>query len=309
MTELYHLFLDQTRCNDLECLRSLDTESIAAANSYLFIDAPTDGFPGPSISFGPILDGNLVKDLPERVLQSGSTKSTTGHIKRVMVGGMQNDGAASTIGTSQPTRTKMHIDWLVTGNPTSWKDLLSIYCRSPTTATVEVVQSIYGAFNGSRSSFLPDGTVDMTPFDEFNNDIIFACHCEAAAKAYSRRGSQGDFWEHFGLSSSSYRYQMSIPPALHAEDLSYWFYDQSIATYYPEVDGKIARTMQRYVRSFILGEELEGWPEYSSGEVDQPVWMNITSDGFHAVSGGDEAELARKCESIIDLFSNPRDGW
>lgn len=100
MTELYHLFLNHTKCTDLDCLRKLDTESIAAANSYLFIDTKPDGFPGPSISFGPILDDDLVKDLPERVLECDQPRATTGHVSRVMVGGMQHDGAGSTIGTT-----------------------------------------------------------------------------------------------------------------------------------------------------------------------------------------------------------------
>jgi hypothetical protein len=100
MTELYHLFLNQTNCSDLDCLRSLDTEVIAAANSYLLIDALTDGFPGPSISFGPIIDTYLVREVPERVLDCAHPGANTGHVSRVMVGGMRNDGAGSTVGRS-----------------------------------------------------------------------------------------------------------------------------------------------------------------------------------------------------------------
>ena len=99
MTELYRSFLNLTSCADVECLRSLNSTPIAEANRYLYQDALPGGFPGPSISFGPILDGKLVTDVPMRVLENTSPPKSKSKIRRIIAGGMLNDGAASTIST------------------------------------------------------------------------------------------------------------------------------------------------------------------------------------------------------------------
>ena len=97
-TELYKSFLNLTNCADIKCLRGLNSTPIFEANRYLYIDAVPNGFPGPSISFGPILDDNFVRQLPLQVLENTKLNSTTGYIKRIIAGGMKNDGVASTIG-------------------------------------------------------------------------------------------------------------------------------------------------------------------------------------------------------------------
>lgn len=170
--------------------------------------------------------------------------------------------------------------------------------------------SLYGDFNGSYQSFLPDGTISETPFDKFSGDILFRCHASIVAKAYSQLGAQNQYWQNQSLpGTTSYKYQLSILPATHGQDLSYYFYDEAIAVAAPNTIADVARKLQHYVRRFILGQDMEDWPEYGSTGLVAPAWMNITNEGLTAASGGDEADRTIRCPAIVGLFSNPGDGW
>lgn len=98
MTQLWNQFLNQTNCTNIACVRAAKPETIIAANRWFFTEAPSGGFPGPNISFTPILDDNLVKDVPLRVLGNDVANSSVSNVKRVISGNMKNEGAASTIG-------------------------------------------------------------------------------------------------------------------------------------------------------------------------------------------------------------------
>lgn len=148
-----------------------------------------------------------------------------------------------------------------------------------------------------------------TPFDEFSGDIIFRCHAEIAAKMYSELGPQSGYWKGSSFSSSAYRYEVSIQPALHGQDLYYYFYNEAIAAGLPTLNAEVARKFQHYLRRFILGQDLEDWLEYSSTGLNNPSWMNVTSEGFQPVTGEDETDRATRCEHIVRLLSNPDDGW
>ncbi|PPJ52236.1 hypothetical protein CBER1_09721 [Cercospora berteroae] len=158
---LWRELLNQTNCADFDCVQQLPESGIAEAYQYHYLEAPSGGFPGSSISYGPVIDGDLVKHLPERVLQqiSRSSPAVPSYVKRIIAGGMKNDGAASTI-----------------GGFTSWAEHISVFARTPSNATISVIQNLYGPFNGSESSFREDGSVEMTPFDTFSGDMIFACY-------------------------------------------------------------------------------------------------------------------------------------
>lgn len=182
----------------------------------------------------------------------------------------------------------------------SWKDQLAIFARTPSLSTIIQIQSLYGAFDGSVAGYAANGSVIATPFGEFGSDIICSCHSQMAAAAWSKQRSP---------LTRSYRYEISIPPALHGQDLNYYFYDPTVAAIDPTLDAQIARRFQSYLRRFILGHELEGWPEYSSTGLGSPWWVNITADGFDVVAGGDETDLSRKCSKIVELLSTQEDGW
>lgn len=89
MTEIYQMFLNATNCTDITCLRQAPTDTIIAANTDLIFNAPSEGWIGPKIGYGPIIDGDIVPDLPDRLLAQGKYHTS---VKKVITADMANDG-------------------------------------------------------------------------------------------------------------------------------------------------------------------------------------------------------------------------
>lgn len=292
MTDIYQQFLNATSCSDVECLRKAPMETLVEANRYMMLDAPPGPFGGPSIGFGPVIDGDLVKDVPERILaQAAENDGPRGHITRVIGGGMKNDGIGNV--------------------NTTWEAIPAQFARTPSNATVQRIGSLYGQPSNSTADTVPDGTPAPTVFDKFYGDIIYVCHSYLAAKLWSaaNQETQSSPCALRQKRHASYRYDQSILPALHGDGLSYCFFDDAIAAVGGTVVSDVARKFQHHVRRFILGRDLEGWPEFGSTGLQTPSWMNVTSDGFQTVIGQDEGLRAERCEAIVELLDNKADGW
>ncbi len=89
MTNIYNLFLNSSGCADIACLRNASSDTIIAANQDLFFNYPSEGWIGPSIGYGPIPDGDLVPDAPDRLLAEGNYHK---EVAKVMAANMANDG-------------------------------------------------------------------------------------------------------------------------------------------------------------------------------------------------------------------------
>jgi carboxylesterase type B len=89
MTALYITLLDAANCTNTSCLRSIPESAIAAANAQLIMNAPPAVGLGPGIGFGPIVDGDLVPELPDVLLAQGRYHRS---VKRVLTANMENDG-------------------------------------------------------------------------------------------------------------------------------------------------------------------------------------------------------------------------
>lgn len=291
MTDIYRQFLNATKCDDATCLRKAPMETLAEANRYMMLDAPPGPFGGPSIGFGPIIDGDLVKDAPEKILaKAAEGGQPTGRVKRVIGGGMKNDG----IGNFNIT----------------WEILLKQFARTPTNSTVQKIASLYGQASNSSGATLPGGTPAPTVFDKFYGDIIYECHSYFAAKMWSRATAKPPSRPCSPPACfASYRYDQSILPALHGGDLNYYFYDAAVAAADKSVVPAVARKFQHYLRRFILGRDMEDWPEFSGTGLQTPSWMNVTREGFQVVVGEDESARAQRCEEIVKLLNKTQDGW
>ena len=283
MTGIYNLFLNYTKCSDAACLRKLSADEMHKANKYMMIDHADGPFGGPSIGFEPIIDGDLVKDVPDRILHK---KPTQGNVKRVIAGGMRSDGI---------------------GNPanSSWPVFLKDFARTPSSSTVDVISSLYA--NDSDLAPATSELAGQTVFDKMYGDIIYECHSYMAARRYAKNGpgrcpSAGDGFE-------AYRYDMSIPPALHANDMYYYFYSSLVAKLKPTTVKKTALQFQDYIRRFILGQSMGSWPEYTANGLASPTWVNVTAEGFKAVVGKEETVRQRRCEALLKLLDKKQDGW
>jgi Carboxylesterase family len=140
-------------------------------------------------------------------------------------------------------------------------------------------------------------------FDTFAKDAVFACHAHLTAKTWGR---------------NAYRYSMSIPPATHGQDQFYYLYTDYLASLvkYP----KTARKLQKYFRNFILdgapgGGCFDDVEDGSNVTISKPWlpygqrgnWMNITAAGF--VPGQSEVDQARRCDLLVQIMEDDRNGW
>lgn len=276
MTEVYELFLDATDCADVACLRELPEEAMVDASKYMALDAPQGEFAAPSIGPQPVIDGNLVLDLPDRVLAENPQRS--GCITRVIAGGMQNEG----------------LGW---ANRT-WPDFVSAFARTPSDATIETIQALYEAPQNESAS-VPEDPLQQTPIGDFYADMHHSCHSYFTA----------EYWPS-DTSTETYRYEMSIPPAAHGQDLNYYFYDSAIEEIASDLVMKeVALEFQANLRRFILGQDMEGWPQYHGESPTAPALINLTADGIVTVVGGEESLLAERCETLLELWGKEEDGW
>ncbi|EFQ98659.1 gut esterase 1 [Nannizzia gypsea CBS 118893] len=123
-------------------------------------------------------------------------------------------------------------------------------------------------------------------------DITYACNAYHTAKAYA---------------SKAQRYVMSVPPAIHALDQSYYFYQDNTTT--PVASVKLAREFQEHVRRFVTDGKnnrkfpsLEDFPKYGHDE----TIFNITLDGWKKEK--DPWETSRRCQILRDILTDPKNG-
>lgn len=102
MTDIYRLFLIAANCSDVACLRNASSDTMMKANQYLFLDVPPGDFPGPGIGFGPIVDEDLIVALPDQILNNTHGPRCRSNVKRVIAGGIANEGAFSSVGKYIP---------------------------------------------------------------------------------------------------------------------------------------------------------------------------------------------------------------
>jgi carboxylesterase type B len=154
--------------------------------------------------------------------------------------------------------------------------------QTPTFNTVEAVASRYPP--------------NSAGFNDFFTDLEFACHAQMLAKTFKE---------------NAYRYVMSIPPATHELDQSYYFYIDNVTT--PgDVDVQLARRFQAYLRDFVLWGDQDGqkdgnirdgmWPEYDEGTI-----FNITKDGFEVAV--DPWSKGGRCDFLQSIVDNPANGF
>jgi hypothetical protein len=89
MTDMCNIFLKATNCASLACFRNVSTATIADANANLILEIPSSGWASPGISYGPVIDGNLVPDLPATLLKKSLYHQSA---ERIMAANMVGDG-------------------------------------------------------------------------------------------------------------------------------------------------------------------------------------------------------------------------
>ncbi|KAJ0269517.1 hypothetical protein COL940_012400 [Colletotrichum noveboracense] len=162
----YDHLLNATNCNDLACLRSLDSDTIQRANRGF-------PFPGqanvPLFPYGPVIDGHLLTGTPSEMLRNGSFAK---HRPLIL-------GSSSTEGTifATPANTTQDVnDFLKTQFPDLTEDDLALA----------------NAQYSSMPRTFPGVNVTQSPkfyqLSQMFGDMAFSCVASGFAAGLSRAG-------------------------------------------------------------------------------------------------------------------------
>lgn len=82
---VYEQILNATGCDTVECMRQIPEEKMKNATAYIFSLFPAGGGGalGPGVGITPLIDGELVSDLPAKAFQEGKFNR---NIKSLIVG-------------------------------------------------------------------------------------------------------------------------------------------------------------------------------------------------------------------------------
>ncbi|KAH8799813.1 putative lipase 2 [Xylogone sp. PMI_703] len=153
--------------------------------------------------------------------------------------------------------------------PTMVRQILS----TASNATVADIQSYYN-YGSNPAKLAWDWTTD----------VLFASNAANIAAAYSTK---------------SRRYIFSIPPSIHGQDLSYYFYVDQETT--PVDNIEIARSMQKILLRFLYGHKID-WPIYGA---DKQI-INVTVNGYEYPLL--PADLKARSDMINRVVLDPTNG-
>ena len=178
--ELYDRVLHKLNCSSLECLRTASSVDLSDANNYIISEAPTESGGG---SFGPGMGISPVVDgsyIPDEPTVLFSQGRFHRSLRQVMIANMENEGMGLVAEENMPG---------------AFPDLV---LKLFTTADKETIDHIESLFP------YPPSTPQKLAWDWLTS-VAYACLARSTAEAYK---------------DSARRYVMTIPPAVHGQDLS-----------------------------------------------------------------------------------------
>ncbi len=194
--EIYQTLLDLTKCTTLQCIKALSEAELSEVNDIMVSKMQNYGGGGnfgPGMGFGPLVDGKTVHDLTPVLLSEQHHK--TG-LQGLIVGSMQNEVDVSSRVDARDTdffqASTLSSDQDM---PQAFPSLVRRILRSASNATASTVQSLY---------HYPQDLPEKLAWD-WTGDAVFFCHALALVVRFKE---------------ITRRYIMSIPPTVHAQDLS-----------------------------------------------------------------------------------------
>ena len=112
------------------------------------------------------------------------------------------------------------------------------------TASDHTVREIQDRYDGTWEEEVPEKLAW-----EWTGDAVFFCHALDLAREY-----EGKTW----------RYVMGVEPAVHGQDMGYYFYPEF--GFGLPVEGEVARGVQRLLGEFVWGEEMVVGVDGGGGE-------------------------------------------
>ncbi|KAL5364872.1 carboxyl ester lipase [Aspergillus floccosus] len=263
--KVYEDVLAATNCTTLQCLQSASPAILQTANHHLLSEVPAGTGGG---AFGPSIGFAPSPDSvyvrdEPMVLLRDRATVPRKPLTQLLVGNMAHDGMNLVADKNMPA---------------SFGELVRTAFPAADNRTVERIQELFP---------FPVSEPWKLAWD-WATSVIFACHSQSIAAAYAE---------------TARRYVMAIPPATHAEDLSYMFFVDNETT--PVSNVLVAQKMQEYLLQFIAGRNRNmsaSFPVYGSDS--EVTW--ITEAGFKVQR--DRWESRGICEALLGVIENPENG-
>lgn len=214
-------------------------------------------------TLGPVIDGNYVRDLPDRLVLEGQYD----HSLHVMTSHNQDEGSRF-VPNDQVTTDAAYEQFIMDTFPglARSKDQLDTVSRV-----------LYPPiFDGSQGYVSQAQRANLTIAD-----AVFVCSARVLGNA--------------SFEAPPFAYEYTVPPAIHGEDLAYTFYDFGAPA---GLNTTVATTLQQYITNFALygNPNARGLPQFSSDR-DGSLVQNIGVTGIGPLKDeGGIAQLNARCQ-------------
>lgn len=249
--------------NSVEDLRSLSFEEMALVNSAIIGRSPYGTY-----TFGPVVDGSFTPEMPGKLIAQGLFATS---LKGLLMGTNFNEGVlfdSPFIDTDEAYRENVHLFFR------DFDDQVVDY----------VAKSMYpddlsGKYNYTTQALRAALTTA---------EGCFLCNTRYLANALRKLGNENVF-----------KYLFAVPPAIHADDLSYTFYNGKGTLTWEgyTVEESIAHTLQDKIVNFVI----TGKPDQQDANKRIP---NYGSDALVLTLGGPQNE-----QVFVDPQSDGRCDW
>jgi carboxylesterase type B len=233
----YASLVSAKRITTTQELRELSFFDLYYTN-YLLVQSSTYG----DFTFGPVVDGLLVPDLPGKLLLDGKFD----HNLRVMVAYNYNEGLVFSSPFFQ--------------NTSDFDNYVSFLLPSASSSVLKYITDIlYPNTSGNDAGY--ESQVTRTAL--FNTEFTFTCNTRFLGVAFKNQ---------------TYAYLFSVPPGIHEDDVPYTFFNGDRTTVDDEfpVNATIAQMLQGYVTSFAMAgspnrNAIPYFPIYGSNSSTQVI--------------------------------------
>ena len=247
-------------------LRSLSFDEITLLNSVIVGRSPYGTY-----TFGPVVDGSLVPELPGTLIGQGRFATS---LKGLLMGTNFNEGVL--------------FDSPFLKNDSDYRGNVRLFFPKATDEVVDYVATVLypddlsGKYNYTTQPLRAAITTA---------EGCFLCNTRYLANALPNI-----------VSTQIYKYLFAVPPAIHADDLGYSFYNGNGSLTWEgfPVKEKTALTLQDYIASFTI----TGSPNDGSASGLHPVFPAYGDDALVLILN--ETNLG---EIIIDAQANSRCDW
>jgi carboxylesterase type B len=250
----------------VEDLRGLSLEEVALLNSVIIGRSPYGTY-----TYGPVVDGAFVPEMPGKLIAQGRFATS---LNAVMMGTNFNEGVL--------------FDSPFLQNDSDYRGNVRLFFLN---ATDDVVDYIATDLYPNDLSGKYNYTTQPLRAALSTAEACFLCNTRYLAEALPNI-----------VSKSIFKYLFAVPPAIHADDLGYTFYNGNGSTTWEGylVNEEVALTLQDY----IVGFTISGSPNNRQSASPHP-WFPVY--GVNAsVLTLDETNLGAL---IVDPQANSRCDW